>query len=105
MHLSPVETVAGETCVSQGNVAAQPAVYGRVVSEYRSAQSNQLQHALRSQDPDDDLSGHRATRRDVVSVDRRQLVPASLREVATFPRYHCSFDSLYFIDVRQQEKK
>jgi len=71
----------------QGDVTAQPVIHRRFISKYRRSQSNQLQHAFRSEDADDDLSGNRSARRDVVAVDRRQLGAQSVREASILFRF------------------
>ena len=60
---------------------AQPTVLRRVVAQYRRTQPDTAKHAIRSEDPDDDLprDGPRCT--DVDPVDYRQLDPTRLRKV------------------------
>jgi len=58
--------------------APQPALLGRVVAKYRSAEPDTAEHAICSEDSDDDLPRHRTRRTHVVTVDHRQLDTASL---------------------------
>jgi len=64
-----------------GPAAAQSALLGRVVAQYRRAEPDTAQHAVRPQDPHDYLSRHSARRAHAVALGHRQLDPASLREV------------------------
>ena len=72
-------------CVCAGSdVTTQPAVFRRVVSKYRRVEPYQLQHAIRLQDADDDLSRYRPRRRYAVALGHLQLDSSSLRRVSFF---------------------
>ena len=63
------------------SAAAQPPVLGRLVAQHRGAEPDTAEHAIRSEDPDDDLPRHGPRRADAVPVDHRQLDTTSLRKV------------------------
>ena len=70
-------------CVCAGSdVTTQSAVFRRVVSKHRRVEPHQLQHAIRLQDADDDLSRHRPRRRYAVALGHLQLDSSSLRRVS-----------------------
>ena len=63
--------------------AAQPALLGRLVSQYRRAEPDTTQHEVRAQDSDDHLSRHRTSRPDAVALGHRQLDTPRMRKVGS----------------------
>jgi len=59
----------------------QSTLLRRLVAEYRRTKSYTAQHAVCTQDPDDDLSRHSARCADAVAVDHCQLDTTRLRKV------------------------
>lgn len=76
--------------VSEYSIALQQTVHGCLQPKYRRAQPDQLQHSLRVEDTDDDLSRHGPTRLHGFSVDHRQLDAQAVRKVSvqisSYPR-------------------
>ena len=66
---------------------AQPPLHGREQPQHRGAQQNQLQHAIRNENSDDDLPRHRATSLFYFPLDHRCLDDTCLRKVGLTPSF------------------